>query len=64
MNNWQIIVRCTNPICYREIGPVPALDPEQARLIATKKANELFGKEEWDSMQIYIINATYPNTKT
>lgn len=57
---WLIVVKCLNPIRYRQMEPISALNSEQAILIANEKANKIFGKkgEDWDELQVHIINAT------
>lgn len=57
---WSVMVKCLNPIRYREMEPVLALSPEQAILIASQKANELLGNkgEGWESLSIHIISET------
>lgn len=63
---WHIFVKCKNPIRYRELEPVSALDTEQALLLARNKATELLGEEGsgWTEVHVHIMNTTYPRTKT
>lgn len=65
MNFWKIKIRCIEPICDREFGPILAANKEQAILVATQKAIDLFGQKNqgWDELDVYITNATYANAK-
>lgn len=66
LQKWSVIVKCLNPIRHREIEPVLAFNQEQAILIACEKANKLLGEkgEGWESLDVHIINVTYPKTKS